>query len=122
MVYTQPSSCPREWHTQTLMGLWHTNRTPNLGQKTRLYNNQPKQKKKKKRKENLQNCGFSRPSWPQNKTEGKWKEGSVPVLAREMKKLWNIQVTIIPIVIGTFGTVTKELLKGLEDLEVGGRV
>ena len=31
-------------------------------------------------------------------------------------------VTIIPIVIGAFGTVTKGLLKGLEDLEVGGRV
>ena len=43
-------------------------------------------------------------------------------LARELKKLWNIQVTIIPIVIGAFGTVTKGLLKGLEDLEVGGRV
>ena len=42
--------------------------------------------------------------------------------ARELKKLWNMQVTIIPIVIGTFGTVTKGLLKGLEDLEVGGRV
>ena len=38
------------------------------------------------------------------------------------KKLWNMQVTIIPIVIGAFGTVTKGLLKGLEDLEVGGRV
>ena len=33
-----------------------------------------------------------------------------------------MQVTIIPIVIGAFGTVTKELLKGLEDFEVGGRV
>ena len=43
-------------------------------------------------------------------------------LARELKKLWNMKVTIIPIVIGSFGTVTKELLKGLEDLEVGGRV
>ena len=30
--------------------------------------------------------------------------------------------TIIPIVIGAFGTVTKGLLKGLEELEVGGRV
>ena len=29
---------------------------------------------------------------------------------------------IIPIVTGVFGTVTKRLLKGLEDLEVGGRV
>ena len=33
-----------------------------------------------------------------------------------------MKVTIIPIVIGAFGTVTKGLLKGLEDLEVGGRV
>ena len=43
-------------------------------------------------------------------------------LARELKKLWNMQVTIIPIVIGAFGTVTKGLLKGLEDLDVGGWV
>ena len=42
-------------------------------------------------------------------------------LARELKKLWNMKVTIIPIVIGAFGTVTKGLLKGLEDLEVGSR-
>ena len=31
-------------------------------------------------------------------------------------------MTIVPIVIGTFGTITKGLLKGLEDLEVGGRI
>ena len=34
----------------------------------------------------------------------------------------DMKVTIIPIVIGAFGTVTKGLLKDLEDLEVGGRV
>ena len=33
-----------------------------------------------------------------------------------------MRVTIVPIVIGAFGTVTKGLLKGLEELEVGGRV
>ena len=43
-------------------------------------------------------------------------------LARELKKLWNMKVTIVPIVIGAFGTITKGLLKGLEDLKVGGRV
>ena len=43
-------------------------------------------------------------------------------LARELKKLWNMKVIIIPIVIGAFGTVTKGLLKGQEDLEVDGRV
>ena len=31
-------------------------------------------------------------------------------------------MAIIPIVIGAFGIVIKELLKELEDLEVGGRV
>ena len=39
-----------------------------------------------------------------------------------MKKIWNMKVTIIPIVIGAVGMVTKGLSKGLEDLEVGGRV
>ena len=33
-----------------------------------------------------------------------------------------MKVTIVPIVIGALGTVTKGLLKVLEDLEVGGRV
>ena len=43
-------------------------------------------------------------------------------LDRELKKLWNMKVTIIPIVFGGFGTVTKGLSKGLDDLEVGRRV
>ena len=30
-----------------------------------------------------------------------------------------MQVTIVPIVIGAFGTITKGLLKGPDDLEVG---
>ena len=33
-----------------------------------------------------------------------------------------MKVTIVPIVIGALGTITKGLLKALEDLEVGGRV
>ena len=33
-----------------------------------------------------------------------------------------MKVTIVPIVIGALGTITKGLLRGLEDLEVGGRV
>ena len=43
-------------------------------------------------------------------------------LARELKKQWNMLVTIIPIVMGAFGSVTKGLQKGLEDLEFGGLV
>ena len=34
-------------------------------------------------------------------------------LAREWKKLWNMKVTLIPIMIGALGTVTKGLIKGL---------
>ena len=33
-----------------------------------------------------------------------------------------MKVTMVLIVIGALGTVTKRLLKDLEDLEVGGRV
>ena len=43
-------------------------------------------------------------------------------LAWELKKLWNKKVTVIPIVIGTLGRVTKILIKGLEDLKIRGWV
>ena len=43
-------------------------------------------------------------------------------IPRELKKLWNMKVIIIPIVIGAFGPVNKGLLKGLEDLEIRGQV
>ena len=33
-----------------------------------------------------------------------------------------MKVTIIPIVIGAFGTVTEGLLKGLENMEIRGQV
>ena len=39
-----------------------------------------------------------------------------------MKKLWDMKVAIVPIVIGALGTITKGFLKGLEDLEIGGQV
>ena len=50
------------------------------------------------------------------------KKDTYPDLARELKNRWNMKVTLIPIVIGAFGTVIKGLLKGQEDLEVGGGV
>ena len=43
-------------------------------------------------------------------------------LARELKKPWNMKVTIVPIVIGAFGTITKGLLKNLEDLEANNSI
>ena len=41
-------------------------------------------------------------------------------LARELKKLWNMNVTVIPIVIGALSTVSKGLVQGLEDLKIRG--
>ena len=43
-------------------------------------------------------------------------------LARELKNLWNTKVTVIPIVIGTLGTISEELRKRLEDLEIRRQV
>ena len=54
----------------------------------------------------------------------KWKESEKKDkyvdLARELKKLWNMKVTFIPIVIGAIAT--DGIVKGLGDLEIKGRV
>ena len=42
--------------------------------------------------------------------------------ARELKKIWNMKITFIPIIIGALSTVIVGLIKGLEDLEIKGRV
>ena len=49
------------------------------------------------------------------------KRISTSTFLEKKEKLWNMKVTIVPIVIGALGTVTKGLLKGLEDLDIGGR-
>ena len=46
---------------------------------------------------------------------------STSTLLGNRKKLRNMKVTIIPITIGAFGTVTKEFLKLLEDLAIKWR-
>ena len=112
MVYAQPSTCPRKWHTQTPMVLWHTNGSPNLGQKTRPYNNHQKRK-------TCKIVDFAVPADHRIKLEECEKRDKYLDLARVLKKLWNMMGTII---ISAFGTVTIGLPKGLEDLEVGGRM
>ena len=65
---------------------------------------------------------FAVPADHRLKLEKSEKKDKCLDLARELRELWNMKVTIIPIVIGVFGTVTKGLLKGLEDLDVGGQI
>ena len=43
-------------------------------------------------------------------------------LARELRKLLNMKVTVIPTVTNALDTVTKGLIKRLEDLEIRWRV
>ena len=65
---------------------------------------------------------FAVPAYHRIKLKENEKKDEYLDLAREQKKLWNMKVTIIPIVIGAFSTVTKGLLKGLDDFEIRGRV
>ena len=77
-------------------------------------------KKKKKRISKI--VDFAVPADHRIKLKESEKKDKYLDLARELKKLWNMKVTIIPIVIDAFGTVTKGSLKGLEALEIKGRV
>ena len=99
--------------THKLLWDWRTDGSPNLGQ-----NN----KQKRKKKEFAKNVDFAVPADHKIKLKEYEKKDKYLDLARELKTLWNMKVTIIPIVIGAFGTVTKGLLKRLEDLGVCGRV
>ena len=65
---------------------------------------------------------FAAPAYHRVKFKESEKKNKYLDLPRELKKLWNMEVTVIPIVIGAFGTVTKVLIQGLEDLEIRGRV
>ena len=78
--------------------------------------------KKKKKKKIRKIVDFAVPADHRINLKEREKKDKYLDLARELKKLWNMKVTIVPIVIGALGTITKGLLKGLEDLDIGGRV
>ena len=82
------------------MGLCHTNESPNLDQKTRPHNNLQKKRISKV-------VVFAIPGEYRIKLTECEKMDKYFELVRELKKLWNMKVTIIPIVIDAFGTVTK---------------
>ena len=79
-------------------------------------------KKKEKKKRICKIVDFAVPADHRIKLKESEKKDKYLDLARELKKLWNMKVTMALIVIGAFGTITKGLLKGLRDLGVDGRV
>ena len=46
----------------------------------------------------------------------------MPGPCERTQKLWNMKVTVIPIVTGVLGTIPKGLIKGLEDVKIRGQV
>ena len=116
MVCAEPRICSGEWDTQTPLGFW--DKTDHL-----ISARRPQQEN-----QNLPNSGLCFPGGPQRKIERKRKKKKKRKkkdtnldLARELKKLWNMNVAVIPNIIGALGTVTKWLVQKLEDLEIRGK-
>ena len=97
------------------MGFWLTNGSPNLSQTTRPYNNQQKRRTCK-----IVDLAVPADHWlklKENEKKSKYLD-----LARELKKLLNMQVTFIPITIYALVKLTEGLQNRLEGLEIRGRV
>ena len=43
-------------------------------------------------------------------------------LARELTKLWNMKVSIIPVIVGALGTTPKTICKRMEDIGIKTRI
>ena len=65
---------------------------------------------------------FAVPADHREKLKESEKQDKYLDLTRKLNKLRNMKVTFIPIVIGDLGTATEGLIKGLEDLEITGRL
>ena len=97
----------------TILVFLHTTRSPNLSQTTSQNNNQQKEKR----------TYFAVPADPRVKFKESEKSDKYLDLAGELKKkLWNVEVTVIPIVIGAFETIPEGLGNGLIDIEIRGQL
>ena len=68
------------------------------------------------KKENLPNIELVVSGNHRVKKQRRQKRDKYLDLAWGLRKLWNIRVTVIPIVIGALGAVHKDLKRGLVDL------
>ena len=100
MVYAQLSTCPGKWDPQTPLGFWYPNGSPNLGEKTGPFNN--------KKKRTCRIVDFTVPADDKLTLKVSEKIDKYVYIAGELKKLWNIKVTIIPIVIGALVQLQKD--------------
>ena len=56
------------------------------------------------------------------KKRTKWSKYLELVSGKKKKKLWNMSVTVIHVVINTFGMILKGLERRLEELKIGRRI
>ena len=68
-------------------------------------------KKKKKKKRICKIVDFAVPADHRINLKESEKKDKYLDLARELKKPWNMKITIVPIVIGALGTITKDYQK-----------
>ena len=95
-----------------------------------------KRKKKRKKKKNVGKIDFTVPAdhrvklkknplqkktKNKNKNKKNEKRDTYWDVARELKRLWNMKVTVKPIVFSARGIVTEGLVQGLKNLEIRGQ-
>ena len=105
MVYAQPRNCPGEWDAQTPQRFWGTNGFVIVN-----------------KKRTCRIVDFACPADHWVKLEESEKKGKSFDFTRELKKPWNMKVTVIWIEINSLDIVTKGFVQGLEDLEIRGWV
>ena len=84
--------------------------------------NKKKKKKKRKEKRICRIVDFVIPADHSVKLKESEKREKYLDHARKLKRLWNMKVTVIPLVIGVLVRVTKGLVQELEYFEIRGRV
>ena len=101
-------------HTK-FSGILRYKESPNLGQTTCRCDSP----------QNKRTCrimNFALPTDYRIKLKKGEKRDKYQDLPRELKKLWNIKVRVIPIVFEAIDRVTKGLVQGLEEFEIRERV
>ena len=101
-----PEFFPKKWDAKTSLGFWDTNGSPNLGQMTSSNDSQ------QKKKETCQIVDFAVLADHRVKLKEAEMRDKYLNLARKLKELWDIKMMVIPIVVGTFGIISKGLVKG----------
>ena len=107
MVCARPRISLRKWDAQNSLGFCDTNGLSNLGQTTR-HGDRHQKINRTWRIEDFAVLADPRIKLKENEKRDKYLN-----IARELKKkLWNRKVTVISVIIGALGTVSKGLVQG----------